>query len=72
MFRQIRRTLRTFSIQYFRTDVCPKIANQESRKNDFQRVTTFIPTNYNSPNDGKFFTIYEPFYSRIYRVLQEI
>ena len=53
MFRQIRRTLRTFSIQYFRTDVCPKIANLESRRNDFERVTTFIPTNYNSVNDGE-------------------
>lgn len=52
MFRQIRRTLRTFSIQYFRTDVCSKIANLESRKNDFERVTTFIPTNYNSVNDA--------------------
>ena len=55
MFRQIRRTLRTFSIQYFRTDVCPKIANLEARKNDFERVTTFLPTNYNSLNDGKLF-----------------
>ena len=57
MFRQIRRTLRTFSIQYFRTDVCPKIANLESRKNDFERVTTFIPTNYNSVNDGESYQV---------------